>query len=290
MDEDNNKIQQNLNEIYLWSEKSSMEFNSDKFNSILFSSGNPVVDEKLSTLSPLKSNDGTDIKKVAAVNDLGVWISQDLNFELNIQHVKKKCWRSIHLVLRTFKTRDPQIMKTLWQTICLGHLTYGTVVMGKLPAHQERQIERCQKKFTSLMKLNGTPSYVERLVMLKLNSIQRLRQLLMIQFTAKMIEQNQLHTVGLRLQSTLQNRNGILLQPVFKPPRKEHKQNIYFNKSFCSASSTLWNALPKDLRNKAYCKSFKNSLQFYTKDLRDDPFAVYSENRLEHLFSGKFHS
>ena len=136
-----------------------MSFNSVKFTSVTFVIKKSAAEGKSMNLPPLVSDNGTPIKKVNAVNDLGVWIAQDLSFGLNVQYTRKKTWKAINLVLRTFKTRNQEIMTVLWKSLCLSHITYGTIVMGKIPVGLEHQHEAIQRKFTSLMYFGPEQNY-----------------------------------------------------------------------------------------------------------------------------------
>ena len=102
MKEDEDELQRHLDSLFKWSEKNKSEFNPTKFQMIHYTLENSAASKKIPHLV-IKTNDGKEIEAVEEVLHLGTYMNQHLNWQTNIQHIKIKTWRAIHLILRTFR-------------------------------------------------------------------------------------------------------------------------------------------------------------------------------------------
>ena len=114
-------LQADLETIYRWSSDNNMSFNSDKFELLRYRS---KESEAIQAASNYRSDQGSIIEEKDHVRDLGIVMSNDATFN---KHIYDKCTNiksKIAWVLRTFKSRDPQTMLTLWKSQILCHLDY----------------------------------------------------------------------------------------------------------------------------------------------------------------------
>ena len=74
-------LQQDLQSIYDWAEDVNMHFNSDKFECIRYWPGRDIPQY------PYKSPEGDDIEEKVHIKDLGIHLSNNLNFQFHIQKV-----------------------------------------------------------------------------------------------------------------------------------------------------------------------------------------------------------
>ena len=110
---DIHNLQADLKAIYQWSVDNNMTFNSDKFELLRYKSKSS---KELQSSMSYTSNNGSTIEEKPHVRDLGVTLSDTATFS---QHIHEKCIAvkfKIAWVLRTFKTREPPPMLTLWKT------------------------------------------------------------------------------------------------------------------------------------------------------------------------------
>ena len=107
------------------------------------------------------------------VLDLGIFMSSNCSFEFHINNLCKKCTGLSSLILRTFTTRDSITMMTLFKSLVLSRLDYGSQLC---PPHLVKRIDQLEKIQRSITKhitgLQGL-EYSERLVTLKLYLLQR---------------------------------------------------------------------------------------------------------------------
>ena len=157
-------------------------------------------------------------------------------------------------ILRTFKSRSPVTMKTLWKSLVLPILDYCSQLWCPIKPGQIQQIEMIQQSFTRKIKLGRSYNYWDRLSQLNLYSLQRRRERYRIIYIWKILE-NQVPNIacggdsGIMKLHSEESRNGRTCQiPSLNfnaPPKINHlREGIQINHG-----SQLFNALPKDLRN-----------------------------------------
>ena len=107
---DASQLQTDLNSIYEWADSNGMSFNSSKFELVRY--GN---DEIIKSCTNYTSDSGTIIDTKHVVKDLGILISDDCKFDLHIDQVAENVKKLCGWILRTFESRSPQLMITLWK-------------------------------------------------------------------------------------------------------------------------------------------------------------------------------
>ena len=110
------------------------------------------------------------------VLDLGIYMSGDCTFNYHISSLSKKCANLSGWILRTFYTRDCITMLTLFKSIVLSRLDYGSQLWSPFRIKHITQLEKIQRSFTKhITGMNDMP-YHERLKSLGLYSLQRRRK------------------------------------------------------------------------------------------------------------------
>ena len=122
------------------------------------------------------------------VLDLGIFMSSNCSFEFHIQNLCKQCSNLSGWVLRTFTTRDSITMMTLFKSLVLPRLDYGSQLLSPHLVKHIDQLEKIQRSFTKHITGMQSLEYNERLVSLKLYSLQRRRERYCIIHVWKIIE------------------------------------------------------------------------------------------------------
>ena len=78
------------------------------------------------------------------VLDLGIFMSSNCSFEFHIQNLCTKCSNLSGWILRTFTTRDSITMLTLFKSLVLPRLDYGSQLWSP---HLVKNILISSKKF-----------------------------------------------------------------------------------------------------------------------------------------------
>ena len=105
------------------------------------------------------------------MKDLGVWTGEDASFEDHIEYLVQSSKVRTGMLLRHFKTREPEPMTTMFNSYVRSRLEYCSLVWNPWKKEDIDKLERVQKNFTSkivgLEKLN----YHQRLKKLRMYSI-----------------------------------------------------------------------------------------------------------------------
>ena len=83
------------------------------------------------------------------VLDLGIYMSGDCTFNYHISSLSKKCTNLSGWILRTFYTRDYITMLTLFKSIVLSRLDYGSQLWSLFLTKHITQLEKIQRSFTN---------------------------------------------------------------------------------------------------------------------------------------------
>ncbi|CAL4181195.1 unnamed protein product, partial [Meganyctiphanes norvegica] len=143
--------------IYKWAEDNLMFFNDDKFEQLTY--GETTNIEIDSYKNPLNEN----IKRKDNVKDLGIIANNKMTFKEHIQSVVLACRRMSGMLLRTFHSREPDLMLRLFNTYIRSKIEYCCSVWSPTLQKEINELERLQKTFTSKIKGMENLDYHQRL-------------------------------------------------------------------------------------------------------------------------------
>mgnify|MGYP000250447811 FL=1 len=250
----------------------NMKMNNDKFVLISYNK-NSQID------NTYKLGDGTIISEKCQTKDLGVIMSNDGTFTNHINNLISNCKRTISMIFRTFKTRNDQVMLTLYRALVLSKIDYCSVLWCPSELSDLRKLEKVQSNFTLRMKCSKTDSgnkrdYWQRLNYLNLYSIQRRFERYAVIYVWKILHEI-VHNPGLEFkkEGQTQSRHGITcIVPKCTSKLREH--------SFLVRGPKLFNSLPKEVREFEFDKTvqqkqavdnFKKILDDYLALIPDEP-------------------
>ena len=96
-----------------------MEFNDIKFELLRYG-----PNEQLKQSTNYKTSNNTTIQRKEMVRDLGVIMTADCKFKVHINEVITNARKLSSWILRTFKSRLPTPMITLWKSLVLPKIEY----------------------------------------------------------------------------------------------------------------------------------------------------------------------
>ena len=265
--DDHGKLQNDLQTVYQWAKDNHMEFNSTKFEMLRYGDGgvNPHV-----YMAP----DGSSIERKKQLRDLGVIMCDSATFAEQIQTMVTKARRLVGWILRSFTTRSPALMLTLFKSLVIPLLEYCGQLWNPSTVGLIRQLEGVQRTFT--WKIDGMRelNYWQRLAKLKLYSLQRRRERFIILYTWKII-QGLAPNVGADMYAirwVMNARRGRLC--LVPPVNNRSLQRIQTLRegSFSVTAPRLFNKLPHTLRNyTGDFTSFKKALDKFLRTVPDQP-------------------
>ena len=206
------------------------------------------------------------------LKDLGIVVSPDLSWSPHIAVISKSARSVAAWVLSVFKTRDKEVMLTLYKSLVRSHLENCCPLWHPRKVCDIQLIESVQRTFTSKIKGIAHINYWDRLKSLKIMSLQRRRERYFIIQMWKILNGHCPNDLDIRF--TAPNRRGInALVPKLNSVSSQHHQTIY-DSSFAVLGPRLWNILPANIKSISGQEQFKNSLTTYLFTFPDKPPVV----------------
>ena len=274
--DDCDNLQSDLNTIYNWALYNNMFFNSQKFHYVSYSSSlssnvtNVYVNPDLEIINPTNN-----------VLDLGIFMSGDCSFEFHIKNVCKKCTNLSGWILRTFSTRDITTMLILFKSLVLSRLDYASQLWSPHLVKHIDQLEQIQRSFTKHITGMQGLDYSDRLVFLKLHSLQRRRERYCIIYVWKIIE-GLVPNFSNPIVCSYSDRRG--RSCIVSHVHVGRLGTLAFN-SFRWRAIRLFNAMPNHIRCISSCSvlSFKYKLDLYLRNIVDLPGRPGFNNSLDSM-------
>ena len=129
-------------------------FNQEKFQYISYHMGDSSKINNI-YLSP----DLNILPKSGEVKDLGILMSENCEFDNHIATVVKKCSRQCGWILRTFSTRSKPVLLTLFKSLVILHLDYGSQLWPPFQVKNVNALERVQRVFTKHIEFRYVRSF-----------------------------------------------------------------------------------------------------------------------------------
>ena len=261
-------LQNDISAVYKWAEDINMQFNRKKFERVRY-----CYDEENAPDFDYTAPDTTNIEQKSNVKDLGVILSSDLSFSLQIEKAITSANQMFGWCLRTFRGRGSFLLLTLFKSIVQPHLDYCSQIWSPIKQEDINRIEQVQKamiskvKDTSLQGLN----YWTKLYRLRLYSQERRRERYQIILAWKI---SQGLVSGYKLDFTsCSDRTGRKAIPA--PVQLTARAAVRNARAatFGVKGAKLFNLMPINLRNSNHgdVLMFKNHLDIYLKDIPDQP-------------------
>ena len=267
-EEDKKKLQEALSIIYKWADDNLMVFNKDKFEQLTYGETENV------TITSYKNPSNEDIRNSETVKDLGIITNKSMTFKEHIQSTVLACKRISGMIMRTFTTRDPEIMLKLFSTYIRSRIEYCCCIWSPNLQYEIDELERLQKTFTSKIEGMEEKDYHERLKLLNLYSLERRRERYLVIYAWQMIEGIKENV--LKLQSTNGRIRAIWSKPIrwsFRGKKIKHSSRSIVHNSTAKRMERLFNCLPPYIRNikGKTVDTFKRTLDKWLQTIPDLP-------------------
>ena len=156
------QLQCDLNKLFNWTEENLMTFNVDKFE-VLRIGNNEKLKEDIKYTTP----EGENLPEKSTVKDLGVLFNNKGDFSDHISVKSAKARGVSGLILRTFITREPAPLMTLFKSLVIPVVEYGSIVWSPHKRGEINEIESVQRSFTSKLEGLKDMNYHQRLKSLR---------------------------------------------------------------------------------------------------------------------------
>lgn len=164
-------LQEDLNSLLSWATTWQLNFNVNKCYILRIGTNLPDFIYHMSDSSGNRHN----LKEVPNMKDLGVTISNDLNFEVHVNNVTNSANRALYTVKRTMKHLNAACGPTLYKSLVRPILEYGNSAWCPSTARQREALEKIQRRATRWI-CPKNMVYERRLRFLKLPSLSHRRR------------------------------------------------------------------------------------------------------------------
>ena len=244
-----------------------MHFNSDKFECIQYWPGSNIPQYAY------KSPEGDEIEEKVHIKDLGIQLSDNLNFQFHIQKIVTSASKLVGWALRTFHRRSRGTMITIWKCLIQPKIDYCSQLWSPNDQGSIKDLETIQRNFTS--RINGMvdKDYWERLKELKLYSQERRRERYAVIFLWKI---SQGLVAGYNIPFTNNGRRGRLATPKIVNLHAPASVRRAMEASLSVKGANIFNLLPQYIRNlnasnQAEVGMFKAKLDKFLEGVPDQP-------------------
>ena len=168
--EDCEQLQADLQSVYSWADTINMVFNSDKFEWIRYS-----LNQESAPVFQYLSPDQSAIEKKDSLRDLGIMVSSDLSFNLQIEKAVTSASQMVGWAIRSFRSRGSHILLTILKSLVQPHLDYCCQLWCPTAQYQINRIEKVQKSLISRIRDKNLVSldYWQKLKLLRVYSQER---------------------------------------------------------------------------------------------------------------------
>ena len=263
--DDNTNLQKNLDSVITWSHNNNMELNKNKFELICHNSKT----KNKNLFNSYKATNSITIEPSSFVKDLGVVIDESLNWKFQIEAICKKSKQLSAWILSVFYTRDRLTMLTLFNTLVRSRLEYCCEVWSPHQIQDIVKVEQLQRSFTHRISGMKDHNYWERLEILKIMSLQRRREKIIIIHLWKILNKVYLNSIEIEFK---EHRRKSSIIAIVKPlPKIRGAVLTNYDHSFVIHSANLWNILPPNLTVIKSLSLFKLKLDKFLLSLPDKP-------------------
>ena len=178
-------------------------------------------------------------------------MSNDATFTKQMQEMVTKANRQAGWIMRTFKTRDPSCMVTLFKAMVLPILEYCSQLWSPNKLGEIRKIEAVQRSFTFRVSGMSNLSYWERLKRLNMYSLERRRERYTILYIYKIILGIAPNFESLRWSIKIRNsqRRGLSCEIPSITTSASSRVKTMVDQSFAVRGPRLFNSIPVELRS-----------------------------------------
>ena len=162
------KLQDDIDKLFEWSITWNLNFS--KPTCCYIQVGPPSRSCRHSYMLKSTMITSTDKQK-----DLGIWIDPNLNFHSHTRQTLSRANRTLGLISKCFQYFDNNMLLSLFKTIMRPIIEYGNVIWGPHFDLDQQSLEKIQRRATKLIPTLQHVPYTDRLVLLKLPSLQYTR-------------------------------------------------------------------------------------------------------------------
>ena len=256
-------INDDLTKITEWLTANNLTLNKSKTEFMLIGSR-----QRLNTFNRLPSFtiDSNSIKQVEFTKSLGVYIDQNLTWNVHMEHISKKIPSCIGILKRSRSFVPFETFQCIYNALVQSHFDYCSVLWGNCNKSLSIKLQKLQKRAARILTSSSYDANVHdffaRLGWQKLNLQRELKTATMVYKSLNGLAPDYLKSMFTDRSATstysLRNCEGKLALPL---PLTDFLKN-----SFSYSGAVPWNSLPTNLRQAQTFTSFKSGCRGFLFD------------------------
>ena len=248
--DDQKKLQKDLDALKSWSTKWQLHFNDSKCKVLHLGNQNPRHTYHMG---------GTILQPTKLEKDLGVYVDEELKFHQHVRLSVKKANRILGLIRHTFNNLDETSLPLLYKSLVRPHLEYANTIWHPRFAMDREEIEKVQHRATKLIPQISHLPYDQRLEYLGLPSLQYRR------IRADLIQTYKIFTKQERLDPAIffvphQYSSTRGHSKKLQKPRSNTNLRLH---SFSNRIVNTWNSLPQEIIDSSSLNVFKSQIDHH---------------------------
>ena len=258
---DKELFNEDIRSVTEWAIKNKMQLNNLKYQLLQYGK-NPDLK------TPYTIDESVIVKKSDTVIDLGVLMDENMTFSEHIVKIKNKGKKMAGFVLRIIHSRSEDVVMLLYKTYVRPHLEYACSVWSPYQINKIQELESIQRTVRNRIEGLSEMNYNQRLQKLNLFSLQRRRERYDIIHIWKI--QQGIIPNDLELMFYETPRQGWKCRRKSLPKRERRLSTLKFH-SFSSRAASLFNSVPKSIKESKTIANFKLKLDKYLRCIPDTP-------------------
>jgi hypothetical protein len=241
---DTESLQASLDKIISWSKQWQINLSAGKCNVLHLGKANKLYEYFI---------DGKLLEPTESCRDLGILMTSDGKYSKHIKNIVKTAYFKISSLFKVFESGNFTLLKKAYICYVRPSLEYCSVIWSPHYVQDINLIERVQKYFTrKLLWKRKKSSYAERLIFLKLDSLEERRIKVDLTETFKFFKEYQSRSFNTYFS--------------LNPNPHKNSNDLYINFSrtdirkfwFSNRVCPWWNYLPNDVKQSRNLDQFKN--------------------------------
>ena len=195
------------------------------------------------------------IERVPSAKFLGIWITQNLSWNLQVDHICKKARRTIGFIHRAFHSAPVSTRRILYLALVRPILEYGSTTWHPLNKTLANRLESCQRFACRVILQSWKASHDDLLLKTDLPLLSKRRDIATLCHLFKIVHDlcSSPNPFKPHPRPNLRNLNSCALDPPFC-------RLTLSQRSFYPYAPTLWNYLPEEIVQCRSLSSFKTAV------------------------------
>ena len=195
-------------------------------------------------------------------------MSEDLSWEAQITEAVKQGRKYTGWILRSFFSRQPEVIVSLFKTYVIPRLEYASILWSPYKLAEINQIESIQRTITAKVDGMQNLNYHQRLHKLKLYSMMRRRERYLAIHMYKIAEGLIPNSNKIEFYNT--SRHGVKCRKPKLNATMVHLSTVRLH-FFTSTGPAIYNILPAEVKQAKSLQNFKSLLDRFLVNIPDLP-------------------